>query len=77
MIVEIFVAEHWSMKALTNKLLNGVFDIAQVKMANETRGQNLIPDHCGAQVRAGVVIRDLPANVVAVGNPSRVIRPMK
>ena len=62
------------MKELTNKLLNGVFDIAHVTMANETRGQNLIPDHCGAQVRAGVVIRDLPANVVAVGNPCRVIR---
>jgi hypothetical protein len=38
-IVEIFVAEHWSMKALTNELLNGVFDIAQVTMVNETGGK--------------------------------------
>ena len=62
------------MKALTNKLLNGVFDIAQVTMANETRGKISYQTTVGAQVRAGVVIRDLPANVVAVGNPCRVIR---
>ena len=57
------------MKALTNKLLNGVFDIVQVKMADETRGQNLIRTTVALKFAQAWSFRDLPANVVAVGNP--------
>ena len=38
-IVEIFVAERQSVNALTNKLLNTMFDIALVTVVDETVGK--------------------------------------
>ena len=38
-IVEILVSEHQAMYALTNKLLNAVFDIALVTVVNEAAGK--------------------------------------
>ena len=38
-IIEIFVAEHQSVNALTNKLLNTMFDIALVTVVDETVGK--------------------------------------
>ena len=39
-IVEILVSQHQSMYALTNKLLNTVFDIALGTVVNETAGKS-------------------------------------
>ena len=62
------------MNALTKELLNDVFDIALVTVVNETPGKISYQTTVALKFAQAWSFRDLPANVVAVGNPCRVIR---
>ena len=49
--------------------MNDVFDIAQVTMVNETPGKISYQTTVALKFAQAWSFRDLPANVVAVGNP--------